>query len=141
MKIFLDTNFLLRYYLKDNQQQFEDCKELILQIEEGKFKVYTSSIVFLEISYVLKSVYKLPFSDITEVLDSILTIRGITIVDKTNTKIALQFYKKYKVKFTDCLIASQLPKNTILVSFDEELSKIKEIEVKDPQALVFFGQR
>lgn len=132
MKIFLDTNFLLRYYLKDNQRQFEDCKELILQIEEGKFKVYTSSIVFLEVSYVLKSVYKLLFSDITEVLDSILTIRGITIIDKTNVKIALEFYKKYKIKFTDCLIASQMPKNTILVSFDEELSKIKEIEVKSP---------
>lgn len=132
MKIFLDTNFLLRYYLKDDQRQFENCKELILQIEEGKFKVYTSSIVFLEVSYVLKSVYKLLFSDITEVLDSILTIRGITIIDKTNVKIALEFYKKYKVKFTDCLIASQLPKNTILVSFDEELSKIKEIEVKSP---------
>lgn len=136
MKIFLDTNFLLRYYLRDNQQQFENCKELILQIEEGRFKVYTSSIVFLEISYVLKSVYKLPFSDITEILDSILTIRGITIVDKTNIKIALQFYKKYKVKFTDCLIASQLPKNTILVSFDEELSKIKEITIKDPLVLL-----
>ncbi|MBU1000647.1 PIN domain-containing protein [Patescibacteria group bacterium] len=100
------------------------AKELILQIEEGRFGTYTSSIVFSEISYVLKSVYELPFSDITEVLDSTLTIRGITIVDKTNTKIALQFYKKYKIKFTDCLIASQLPKNTILVSFDEELSKI-----------------
>lgn len=136
MKIFLDTNFLLRYYLKDNQQQFESCKELLIQIEEGRFKVYASSIVFLEINYVLKSVYKLPFSDITEVLDSILTIRGINIIDKTNTKIALQFYKKYKVKFTDCLIASQLPKNTILVSFDEELSKIKEIEVKNPSVLL-----
>lgn len=132
MKIFLDSNFLLRYYLKDDQRQFEDCKELILQIEEGKFKVYTSSIVFLEISYVLKSVYKLLFSDITEVLDSILTIRGITIIDKTNVKKALEFYKKYKVKFTDCLIASQLPKSAILVSFDEELSKIKEIKVKSP---------
>lgn len=133
MKVFLDTNFLLRYYLKDNPEQFETCKNLILQIEEGKFKVYTSALVFLEISYVLKSVYKFPLSDIIDVLDSIFTIRGITIIDKTNTKIALQFYKKYKIKFTDCLIASQLPKDIILVSFDEELSKIKDIVVKKPK--------
>lgn len=135
MKIFLDTNFLLRYYLKDNPEQFEDCKNLILQIEEGKFKVYASALIFLEISYVLKSVYKFPLSDIIDVLDSIFSIRGITIIDKTNTKIALQFYKKYKIKFTDCLIASQLPKDTILVSFDEELLKIKDIVVKKPQDL------
>lgn len=135
MKVFLDTNFLLRYYLKGNPEQFETCKNLILQIEEGKFKVYTSALVFLEISYVLKSVYKFPLSDIIDVLDSIFTIRGITIIDKTNTKIALQFYKKYEIKFTDCLIASQLPKDIILVSFDEELSKIKDIVVKKPKDL------
>lgn len=135
MKIFLDTNFLLRYCLKDNPEQFEDCKNLILQIEEGKFKVYASALIFLEISYVLKSVYKFPLSDIIDVLDSIFSIRGITIIDKTNTKIALQFYKKYKIKFTDCLIASQLPKDTILVSFDEDLLKIKDIVVKKPKDL------
>ena len=136
MKIFLDTNVLLRYYLRDSGEQFESCKNLITQIEEGKFDVYTSSIVFLEISYVLKSVYKLPFSDIVNIISSIFTIRGITIVEKTNTKIALQFYKKYKIKFTDCLISSQIPKNTLLVSFDKELSKIKEITLKKPQDLL-----
>ena len=133
MKLLLDTNFLLRYYLKDNPDQFEKCKNLILKIEEGRFKVYTSSIVFLEISYVLKSVYKLPFLDIIDVLDSILTIRGITIIDKTNIKIALNFYKKYKIKFTDCLISSQLPTGAVLVSYDQELSKIKDIAAREPQ--------
>lgn len=132
MKIFLDTNLLLRYYLKDNPEQFESVANLLLQIEEGQFKVYTSSIIFLEVSYVLKSVYKLSLPEIIDILDSIFTIRGITVLEKTNTKLALQFYKKYKIKFTDCLIASQMPKNTILVSFDEELSKIKEITLKKP---------
>lgn len=132
MKLFLDTNFLLRFYLKDDEKQFEDCRDLVSQIEEGKFGVYTSSIVFLEISYVLKSVYKLPLKEILVILDSIFTIRGITVIDRTNIKNALRFYKKYKVKFTDCLIASQIPKNAILISFDEELPKIKEIVVKKP---------
>lgn len=136
MKIFLDTNFLLRFFLQDNPLQFEACKKLISQIEEGKFTVYTSGIVFLEISYVLKSVYKLPFLDVIDILDSVSDIRGITIVEKTNTKIALKFFKKYKVKFTDCLIASQLPKRALLISFDEELAKIKEIKVKAPQQIL-----
>lgn len=137
MKIFLDTNVLLRYYLKDNEQ-FEACENLITQIEEGQFDVYTSSIVFLEISYVLKSVYKLPLTDVVSIMTSIFTLRGITIVEKTNIKTALLFFKKYKIKFTDCLIASQLPKNTVLVSFDEELSKIKEITLKKPQDILPF---
>lgn len=132
MKIFLDTNFLLRYYLKDNSEQFETCKNLISQIEEGRFKVYVPNIVFLEISYVLKGIYKMSFSEIIDILDSIFSIRRVTIVDKTNLRLALKYYKKYKIKFTDCLIASCLPKDAILISFDEELSKIKEITVKKP---------
>lgn len=136
MKIFLDTNVLLRFYLKDAPDQFIPCQNLISQIEEGNFKAYTSSIIFLEVSYVLKSIYKLPFSEITDILDSISTIRGITIIEKTNIKLALEFYKKYKIKFTDCLIASQLPKNTTLVSFDEELPKIRDVEVKKPQEII-----
>lgn len=135
MKIFLDTNFWIRLYLEDNPKQLKICKDLIAKIEAGGFQIYTSSIVFLEISFVLKSVYKLPFSKIVEILDSILTLRGITINDKTDIKKALKFYKKYKIKFSDCLIASQLPVNVILVSFDEELPKIKEIVVKKPQEI------
>lgn len=133
MKIFLDTNFLLRLFLKDIDQQFKICYQLISQIEEGLFSPYTSGIVLLEMSYVLKSVYKIPHQEIIKILDSVFEIRGITIIEKTNTKLALSFYKKYKIKFTNCLIASQLPKNSILVSFDEELPKIKEITVKKPQ--------
>lgn len=136
MKIFLDTNFLLRFFLKDDPIQFEACKNLISQIEEGKFTVYTSGMVFLEISYVLKSIYKLPFSDVIDIMDSVFEIRGITIVEKTNTKLAFNFFKKYKVKFSDCLIVSQLPKKALLVSFDEELVKIKEIKVKNPQQIL-----
>jgi len=136
MKIFLDTNVLLRFFLKDNQPQFEICRNLISQIEEGLFNVYTSSIVFLEMSYVLKSVYKIPFPEITKILDSVFEIRGITIIDKTNTKLTLALFKKHRVKFTDCLIAAQLPKGHILVSFDQELSKIKEITVKNPEQLM-----
>lgn len=63
MKIFLDTNVLLRPFLEHNPQA-EVCKKLISKIEEGAFSVYTSSIVFLEISYVLKSVYKIPYKEI-----------------------------------------------------------------------------
>lgn len=136
MKIFLDTNFWVRFYLEDNQEQLAACKDLISQIEEGNFQTYTSSIVFLELSYVLKSIYKLPFSKIVEILDSIFTLRGITIIDRTDTKKALKFYKKYKIKFTDCLITSQLPGEVILVSFDEELAKIKEVIVKKPQEII-----
>lgn len=136
MKLFLDTNVLLRFFLKDVPDQFEYCRELIAAIEEGRFLPYTSAIVFLEISYVLKSVYKLPFEEVLKILDAILTIRNLTVMDKTDVKKALKLYKKYKIKFTDCLIAFQIPKQTTLVSFDLDFSKVDEINVKKPQELI-----
>lgn len=130
------TNILLRVFLKDIPSQFEQCQNLISDIETGKFQAYTSSIVFLESSYVLKGIYKIPFEEVLKILDAISDIRGLTIIEKTNTKKALEFYKAYKIKFTDCLIASQLPKDAILVSFDEELGKISEVTTKKPQDLI-----
>lgn len=136
MKVFLDTNVLIRFYVKDVQKQYEDSKLFIERIEEGEHKAYTSGIVFLEISFVLKNIYKIPFAGIVEILDSIQSVRGITILDKTDSQLALDFYRKYRVKFSDCLIASQIPKDMILVTFDEEFRKIKEIVSKSPSEIV-----
>ncbi len=136
MKIFLDTNILLRVFLKDVPSQFEQCQNLISAIETGQFQAYTSSIVFLESSYVLKGVYKIPFEEVLKIMDAISDIRNLTIIEKTNTKKALEFYKRYRIKFTDCLIASQLPKDATLISFDEELGKISEVTTKKPQDLL-----
>lgn len=136
MKIFLDTNVLLRFYLQDVEVHFEQSKLLIEKIEEGKFQVYTSSIVFLEASFVLKTIYKIPHQEIIEILDSILSIRGITIIEKTNLRKALKLYSDYRIKFSDCLICSQLPKNTVLVTYDKEFAKIKELDCKTPDQII-----
>lgn len=135
MKIFIDTNLWARFFIQDIQDQYEATKNLLALVEEGRFKIYTSTVVLLELQYILQKLYKLSFKEMIEVFEAIKRMRGITIIERTNFDLALQFYRKYKIKFTDCLIASQLPKNTVLVSFDEELSKIKEIKVKKPQEI------
>lgn len=136
MKIFIDTNLWVRFFIQDIPDQYEATKSLLERVEQGELKIYTSTIILLELQYVLQKLYKLSLAGMIEVFEIILKVRGITVVDKTNIKQALQFYKKYKIKFTDCLIASQLPKEAVLVSFDEELVKIKEIMVKKPQEIM-----
>jgi len=131
-KIFIDTNLWVRFFIEDNQEQFYQSKALLTQVEEGDFRAYTSTIVLLELQFVLQKLYHLSFEKTVEIFEIIRKVRNITIIEKTNLDLALQFLKLYKIKFPDCLIASQLPKNTVLVSFDQELSKIKEITVKDP---------
>jgi uncharacterized protein len=131
-KLFIDTNIWLRYFLNDEKKQFEKVKSLISDIEAGKVRPYTSSIVILEITYVLKSVYKLKHEEVLDIVEAIKSVRGMTIIDRTDFDLAFRYYKKYRVKFTDCLIASQIPSGMDLVSYDEELTKIEEVSVVRP---------
>lgn len=56
MKLLLDTNVLLRFYLRDVEKQYQETIELINQIESGEYRAYTSNIVLLEMVYALQIV-------------------------------------------------------------------------------------
>lgn len=131
-KIFIDTNLWVRFFIEDNQEQFNQTKELLARVAAGGLRAYTSTIVLLELQFVLQKLYHLSLEKTVEIFEIIRKTRNITIIEKTDLDSAIKFLKLYKIKFPDCLIASQLPKNIALVSFDEELSKIKEITVKTP---------
>lgn len=133
--IFLDSNIWLRYFLQDHPQQFFLVQKLLKDIEESCFRPYTSTIVFLEVHYVLKNFYNLSLGKTLFYLEKMRETRNLTVIEETHLDKALEYYRKYKIKFSDCLIASQLPKNIILVTFDTELPRIKEINVKTPAEL------
>ncbi|MBI2600573.1 PIN domain-containing protein [Candidatus Daviesbacteria bacterium] len=135
-KVFIDTNLWVRFFICDIKDQFEVTKKLLENIEEGSFKAYTSTIVLLELQFVLQRLYHLSFEGILDVFDIVRKTRNITIIEKTNFDLALKFYQQHKIKFPDCLIASQLPKDATLISFDEELGKISEVITKKPQDLL-----
>lgn len=144
-KLFLDTNIFLRFFLRDDESQYQNVCKLFAKIEEGNFKPYTSSIVFLELNYVVRNIYKLPIEEALNYINAVREMRGMTVVDKTDTDKAISLYKKYKIKLGDCFIVSQLPKETVLLSYDADFRKIKEIKSQTPgeilQELDMLGQK
>lgn len=132
-KILIDSNVWLRFVLEDNEQA-KDCKKLIEKIETGKFRVYTSSIVMLEINFVLSLIYKIKQSQVIKDLETIMKTRNLVLLEKTDFIKALKWHKKFKVKLADCLIGSQLGKNMVLVSYDKDFEKLP-IEVVSPSEL------
>lgn len=135
-KLFLDTNVILRFFLKDSKSQYQAVCKLFAEIEEGAFKPYTSSIVFLELNYVVRNIYKLPIEEVLEYIGAVKKMRGMTVIDKTDSDDAISLYKKYKIKLGDCFIASQLPKETMLLSYDADFKKIKEIRSQTPDEML-----
>lgn len=125
VKVFLDTNILVRYATKDNREKFGEVVSFFESVSSGEIVPYLSSVVLLELGFVLKSVYKFTKFEIMDVINHVVKMRGVVIVDRTNLKLALGYLDKYKVKFSDCLIASSIPKGVKVFSYDTDFKKMK----------------
>ena len=125
VKVFLDTNILVRYATKDDVEKYGEVIGFFESVANGEIVPYLSSVVLLELGFVLKSVYKFSKFEIMDVVNHVVRMRGVVIVDKTNLRLALEYLDKYKVKFSDCLIASSIPKGVKVFSYDIDFKKMK----------------
>lgn len=132
-KVFLDTNIWMRYFIRDDEDQYKQVLGLFEAIEAGRLQVYTSTIVLLEVHFVAKKLYHIPEKEIFLWFNHIPELRNLTLIEKTSFPKALKFHQQYNVKFADCLIAGQVPKNVILVTFDQDFQKIKDIRAQKPR--------
>jgi predicted nucleic acid-binding protein len=135
-RIFLDTNIWLRYLIADEPSSFEDCKKLIGLINRGKFRPYTSDIVFLEINYVLLSYYGIDKEKVVSDLKDLTKTRNLTIVEKTDLNRAMELYDKTNVKLGDCLIASQVPEKLMFCSYDQDFKKFDFLNWQTPKQIL-----
>jgi len=136
MKLFLDTNIFLRFLLNDAQKSYEEVVQLFEKIEEGKIKPYTSNIVILEIIFVLTKTLKVNQKVVLKDIEALLSMRGLTLIDKTHTKKALRVYKETCIKYADCLIATQIPSDMRLCTYDQEFSRIKSLKTCKPGDII-----
>ena len=132
MKIFIDTSILIRFFTHDLPDKVAECERIFEIIKEGKIKPYISNVVYMELVFVLTRQYKFKKNIVVKALEDLLNIRNLTLIEKTNTKQALEFYKKNNIKYGDCLIATQVPKGVILVAYDKDFSKISSLKSITP---------
>lgn len=134
-KIFIDTNVLVRFFTEDDKEKFNDCLLLFKLIEAGNLKPYSSNIVIFELLHVLIKIYKFPKFEVLKDIQTLLNLRNITLIEKTDSKKALDLFKKFNVKYGDCLIAPQLPANSALITYDDDFKKITSIRSLTPKEI------
>jgi predicted nucleic-acid-binding protein len=130
-RCFIDTNIWLRTILQDNDQ-YPVCVDFLTQVSQGQYQAYTSTIILLEIDYLLTRTFKVKKADSYLRLEAITHLPGLTVLDQTNHQEALKLYRQTHVKFTDCLIAAQIPPQTTLVTYDRDFHKIPHLSVLAP---------
>lgn len=134
-KIFIETSVFIRFLTHDDPVKYEHCKLLFEQVEAGTLRPYVSNVVILEIVFVLTRLYKFEHDVVHEAIQKLLTLRNITVIEKTNTNQALQYWNSHNIKYGDCLIASQVPTGVTLVTYDSDFEKFLNIEIVTPDKL------
>jgi len=131
-KYFVDTNVFLRVIVKENRSLFQDSWDFLSLVKQGHITACTSNLVLSEINWVLSSFYKFNKQQVIQALESILNLKNLKINDKHDSFLSIDLYKKHKVKFVDCLIASNeiFQKDTVIVSYDKDFDKLGVVRVE-----------
>jgi predicted nucleic-acid-binding protein len=97
----LDTNILIRYFVKDDPEQTHLAVKLIDSLtltEPGWIGVA----IFMELDWVLINVLKVKKDQVVRIFDTLLVSRELVV---ETIREALRLYRGRNTDFSDCLIA------------------------------------
>ena len=103
----LDTNVLVRFLIRDDEEQFERACDLIQSEAQREEFVCVSLAVLLETEWVLRSRYKLGKEEILSTFSELLSAGYIRFEDEPAIAQALFMWKDSSAQFADCLIGAR----------------------------------
>jgi len=122
--IVLDTNYILRFLVKDNDDMYEIAKEAIKNND-----CFIDNEVLAEVVFVLMKVYNTSKSDIKNVLVRFLSFENIILNSKPTILKALELFDEKNIDFVDAILCAKSKKYEVK-TFDKKLNKcIKDAKV------------
>ena len=123
-KYIADTNFILRYLLADNKEDYKKTKIIFEQARIGKYQIEIIQSVFAEVIFVLSSFYEVPKIEIVRILKSLLSYKGVK-VDSDIYSAALDIYLEDNIHIVDSILAVKaLLSDDELLTFDKKLQNV-----------------
>lgn len=131
----IDSNILV-YALNKDLPEHLACKELLINIVNGKELVSIPSIVFMECFHALVKAFKYREVEVKKRLIAIIDSKNINVLDISTSSIlfAFEIAEKYRTGGRDSLIAASLLENKIqeIYSHDSDFDKITLLNRIDP---------
>jgi predicted nucleic-acid-binding protein len=103
----LDTNVLVRFLVRDDEEQFERAQKFIRREAQASTPVLVSHLVLLETEWVLRSRYKLSKTEILGAFSDLLSATDMEFEDEHSVEEALFIWKNSSAQFADCLIGTR----------------------------------
>lgn len=122
--IFIDTNYFLRFLLRDDGKQYIIAKQFFLNASYSKHRLISSTLVFFEVSWVLRSVYKKDKRSLINTLIKLLSL-GIDFERKGILQETLELFRDTSLELIDCYNIIFAKHNNIKTfqTFDKKLSR------------------
>ena len=99
----VDTNVLVRFFVRDDESQFALAEQLIAAAESGTLHV--SPIVMVELNWVLSRAYGFPRHAVMEILQGMTEFRQFQLGQREMIVKALYQSSRLGVDFSDALIS------------------------------------
>jgi predicted nucleic-acid-binding protein len=125
-EMILDTDVLLRLFIRDVEHQYQSSLELFKKSEEGAVKLNISILVIAEIINILENYYKLERSAYADKLIKLINMKNIGVIElsKVNLNLVLDKYFKGNMDFlgSHLLFMSKF-QNKEIFTFDKALER------------------
>lgn len=120
-----DTNFILRYLLRDIEDQFQQTDSFFEDVRSGKTVALLDQSVLVECLYVLTKHYQVPRVAASSNLTALLQYKGVVNTDKAVLVKSLKFFAETPLDPVDCILAAQSAvAGHSVMTFDKALRKI-----------------
>lgn len=133
-KRFLDTNVLLRYFTRDDEDKAERARALLTRVDRGEEKIITSPLVLFEVIFTLQSFYGVERTRIRELIAPILAMRGLELAFKGVFDQALELYAGTSISFADAYTAAYMTQRGAneIYSWDTDFDKLAGVVRVEP---------
>ncbi|OGY30477.1 MAG: hypothetical protein A3F35_03510 [Candidatus Woykebacteria bacterium RIFCSPHIGHO2_12_FULL_45_10] len=123
--IFIDTNYLLRFFLADLEDQHNQARKLLVDAAAGRIKLFTSTVVVFELYWVLRSFYQKDRRQIFQTLKDFLDLEFIHVEERATLKDSLETFERSTLSLVDCYnLAFAKSRNAKdFKTFDRKLAK------------------
>ncbi|MBN2382495.1 type II toxin-antitoxin system VapC family toxin [bacterium] len=101
----LDTNVLVRFLVKDDEQQAQIVYTTFKKAEEQKEVFFVPAMVVLETIWVLESVYEIARNDILAALENLLLLPIMQFEGQPAVRTFITSARSNKIDLADVLIA------------------------------------
>ena len=128
----VDTNVLVRYYLRDDPAQSR-LAETALSAGD----IFVPKTVLLELEWVLRSVAEQPARKVLDCLDHLIALPGVTVEDHDQIENALRHCRE-GIDFTDALHHAASHACAELLTFDDRryVRRAARLGLKPPVRLL-----